>query len=148
MENGVSSNLQSPGGAVRNSSGIFYVRKDLSSYTLSMVMSAIIPSLFRGKKVKTVWPLVLCYKTCKKALLIFLRWNSNFLSFNRTCLCRGYFTKDKNLCHFLEHSVRWRLNRGLFSANVQWASFIFKQARKKKKKKNAKSNESSYCRLT
>ena len=33
MENGVSSNLQSPGGAVRNSSGIFYVVKDLSSYT-------------------------------------------------------------------------------------------------------------------
>ena len=36
MENGVSSNLRSPGGAVRNSSGIFYVLKDLSSYTLSM----------------------------------------------------------------------------------------------------------------
>ena len=36
MENGVSSNLQSPGGAVCNSSGIFYVLKDLSSYTLSM----------------------------------------------------------------------------------------------------------------
>ena len=38
MENGVSSNLRSPGGAVRNSSGIFYVLKDLSSYTLSMVV--------------------------------------------------------------------------------------------------------------
>ena len=38
MENGVSSNLRSPGGAVRNSSGIFYVLKDLSSYTLSMVL--------------------------------------------------------------------------------------------------------------
>ena len=37
MENGGSSNLQSPGGAVRNSSGFFYVLKDLSSYTLSMV---------------------------------------------------------------------------------------------------------------
>ena len=36
MENGVSSNIQSPGSAVRNSSGIFYVLKDLSSYTLSM----------------------------------------------------------------------------------------------------------------
>ena len=38
MENGVSSNLRSPGGADRNSSGIFYVLKDLSSYTLSMVV--------------------------------------------------------------------------------------------------------------
>ena len=40
MENGVGSNLQSPGRAVRNSSGIFYVLKDLSSYTLSMVKAA------------------------------------------------------------------------------------------------------------
>ena len=47
MENGVSSNLRSPGGAVRNSSGIFYALKDLSSYTLSMgVPRYILSTLF------------------------------------------------------------------------------------------------------
>ena len=40
MENGVSSNLQSPGGAVCNSSGIFYVLKDVSNYTLSMTIQS------------------------------------------------------------------------------------------------------------
>ena len=43
MENGFSTNLQSPGGAVRNSSGIFYVLKDLSSYTLSTYVRAFVP---------------------------------------------------------------------------------------------------------